>query len=380
MSEPVDPVALTAELVRRPSVTPEEGGALRLLEARLSEAGFRCAWVDRGAVRNLYARFGEQGPVLGFNGHTDVVPVGDESAWNRPPFSGEVAEGRVWGRGACDMKSGVAAFAAAAIDAARGGVRGSIALLITGDEEGEAQDGTRALLDWMGETGERLDHCLVGEPTSRERFGDMVKIGRRGSLNATIRAAGRQGHTAYPDKALNPLPALSALCARLACHELDRGTEHFQPSTLALTSLDTGNPASNVIPSAAEAKLNIRFNDAHDGASLIAWLEREAARAQAESGVTMTVSARVSGESFLTPPGRLSDLLGEAIRAETGGAPELSTSGGTSDARFVKDHCPVAEFGLTGLTMHQTDEWASVEEIRRLKAVYARLIAGYFEG
>jgi succinyl-diaminopimelate desuccinylase len=307
-----------------------------------------------------------------------VVPVGDVSAWTRPPFSGEVAEGRVWGRGACDMKSGVAAFAAAAMDAAAEGARGSIVLLITGDEEGEAVHGTRALLDWMEARGERLDHCLVGEPTSRAAFGDMVKIGRRGSLNAVIRAHGRQGHTAYPDKALNPLPALSALCLELAAHELDRGTIHFQPSTLALTSIDTGNAASNVVPGRAEARLNIRFSDAHSAATLTQWLEEMAWRAAEESGVAFEVETHASGESFLTPPGRLSDLLSEAIRAETGAAPELSTSGGTSDARFVKDHCPVAEFGLTGLTMHQTDEWASVEEIRRLKAVYLRVLRAYF--
>ncbi|MGM0584546.1 MAG: succinyl-diaminopimelate desuccinylase [Pseudomonadota bacterium] len=380
MSEPVDPVELTAELVRCPSVTPEEGGALSLLEARLLAAGFRCERVDRGGVSNLYARFGEQGPVFGFNGHTDVVPVGDASAWTRDPFSGEIAEGRVWGRGACDMKSGVAAFAAAAMDMAAQGVRGSIALLITGDEEGDAEDGTRALLDWMAERDERLDHCLVGEPTSRERFGDMVKIGRRGSLNAVIRAEGRQGHTAYPHKALNPLPVLSRLCAGLAEAELDAGTAHFQPSTLALTSIDTGNPASNVIPSKAEARLNIRFNDAHSGASLTEWLKAEARKAEAKSGVRLAVSTRVSGESFATPPGKLSELLEKSIEAEAGLRPELSTSGGTSDARFIKDHCPVAEFGLTGTTMHQTDEWADVEEIRRLKAVYLRVLKGYFEG
>ena len=239
-------------------------------------------------------------------------------------------------------------------------------------------DGTAALLDWMAEQGERLDACVVGEPTSRAAFGDMVKIGRRGSITAKISARGRQGHTAYPHKALNPLPALAALCSRLAAHELDRGTDHFDPSTLALTSIDTGNGASNVIPGEATAILNIRFNDSHTGASLAAWLEQEAARAEAESGVRFTVRTRLTGESFLTPPGPLSDLLSIAIEAETGSRPELSTSGGTSDARYIKDHCPVAEFGLTGLTMHQTDECASVDEIHRLKAVYARVIRDFF--
>lgn len=378
MPDPVDPVALTSELVKCPSVTPQEGGALALLEARLSAAGFRCTRVDRGGVSNLYARFGEQGPVFGFNGHTDVVPTGDESAWTRPPFSGEIADGRVHGRGACDMKSGVAAFAAAAMDMAGEGVRGSIVLMITGDEEGPADDGTRALLDWMEANGERVDVCLVGEPTSREGFGDMIKIGRRGSISASIRATGAQGHTAYPHKARNPLPPLAALCARLASHELDAGTEHFQPSTLALTSIDTGNPATNVIPGQATAKLNIRFNDTHSGASLDAWLREEAAKAAAESGVEMSVKTRITGESFLTPPGGFSTLLADAVEAEAGRRPELSTSGGTSDARFVKDHCPVAEFGLTGNSMHQTDEYAEVDEIRRLKAVYARVLRDYF--
>ena len=376
--DPLDPVALTSALVRCASVTPEEGGALVLLQGLLEAEGFRCTRVDRNGIANLYARFGEQGPALGFNGHTDVVPTGDVSAWTRPPFSGEIAEGKVWGRGACDMKSGVAAWVSAAIAAARDGLRGSLVLMITGDEEGDARDGTVALLDWMDAQGERVDHCVVGEPTSRQGFGDMVKIGRRGSLNARIIARGRQGHSAYPHMALNPLPALAGLCARLAAHELDAGTDHFQASTLALTSIDTGNMASNVIPAEASARLNIRFNDAHDGAGLVAWLEAEAAKAAEESVVGFELRARVSGESFLTPPGRLSDLLSAAIEAETGAAPELSTSGGTSDARFVKAHCPVAEFGLTGLTMHQTDEYAPVDEIERLRAVYARVIAAYF--
>ena len=379
MPEPVDPVELTAALIRCPSVTPEEGGALQLLEARLSAAGFRCTRVDRGGVPNLYARYGEQGPVFGFNGHTDVVPTGDPAAWTHPPFGGEIHGGELWGRGATDMKSGVAAFAAAAMDlAAEGGVRGSVALLITGDEEGPSEHGTLALLDWMEAEGERLDLCLVGEPTSSKALGDMAKIGRRGSLTARITARGRQGHTAYPDRALNPLPPLCGLLARLAATQLDDGTEHFQPSTLALTTVDTGNPASNVVPAEARAVLNIRFNDRHTGASLTRWLEAEAARAGAESGAAFSVEVRVSGEAFLTPPGRLTDLLTAAVEAETGRRPELSTSGGTSDARFVKAHCPVAEFGLTGRFMHQTDERVPVEEVRALKAIYLRLLRSYF--
>ena len=379
MSDPVDPVALTSALVKCPSVTPEEGGALVLLEELLSGAGFRCTRIDRNGTPNLYARFGEQGPCLGFNGHTDVVPTGDPARWTRPPFSGEIADGMVWGRGACDMKSGVAAFAAVAVDAARQGVRGSIALMITGDEEGPSINGTTAILEWMDRTGEKVDHCLVGEPTSRESFGDMVKIGRRGAITATITASGRQGHSAYPHKALNPLPPLAALAAKLAAHELDQGSEHFQPTTLALVAIETGNPAANVIPGEARAVVNIRFNDLHTGASLTEWLEKEAAEAEAAAGgVKIAVSTRLTGESFITPPGELSDLISGAIRAETGKTPELSTSGGTSDARFVKAHCPVAEFGLTGLTMHQTDECAPVAEIETLKAVYARIIRDYF--
>ncbi len=377
MTETADPVALAADLVRAETVTPDDGVGIALLETRLAAAGFRCVRCDRGGVANLFARFGTRGPVVGFNGHTDVVPTGDPAAWSRPPFSGEIAEGRLHGRGACDMKTGVAAFVAAALDWAEGRdpeAPGSVALLITGDEEGPSEHGTLAILERMAELGEGLDGCVVGEPTSRAAFGDMVKIGRRGSLTARITARGRQGHTAYPDRALNPLPALAQLCARLAAAELDRGTERFQPSTLALASIDTGNPASNVIPAEATAVLNIRFNDLHDGAALGRWLEAEAAGVAEQTGVTLSVETRVSGEAFLTPPGPLSDALSDAIEAETGLRPELSTSGGTSDARFVKAICPVAEFGLTGLSMHQTDESASVEEIEALTRVYRRVI------
>jgi len=366
-----------------PSFTPEEGGARRVLEDRLSAEGFACSRPDRGEVSNLYARFGESGPVFGFNGHTDVVPVGDAAAWSFDPFGGEIRAGEILGRGATDMKTGVAAFAAAALDVSvelgRSNRPGSIALLITGDEEGPGRDGTLAILDWMKEAGEQLDLCLVGEPTSRESFGDMAKIGRRGSMTAHLIARGRQGHTAYPDRALNPLPALCGLLAELAAHELDGGTDHFQPSTLALTTVDVGNPASNVVPAEARATLNIRFNDTHTGASLSDWLRERAAAATAASGVEITLDIKISGEAFLTPPGPLSELIAGAVEAETGHRPELSTSGGTSDARFVKDHCPVAEFGLTGRTMHQVDERAPVDEVEALKRVYARMLRRFFE-
>jgi succinyl-diaminopimelate desuccinylase len=374
-----DPVALTAELIRCPSVAPAEGGAIALLEARLAAAGFRTARCDRGGIANLYARWGTEGPVLGFNGHTDVVPPGDLAAWKRDPFGGVVAEGRIWGRGAADMKSGVAAFAAAAIDfVAATPPAGSIALLITGDEEAEAVDGTVAILDWMAANGERLDHCLVGEPTSAERTGDAIKIGRRGSLTVRLTAYGTQGHAAYPEKARNPLPALVRLLDRLAAHRLDGGTAHFGPSTLALTTIDVGNPASNVIPAEARATLNIRFNDAHSGRSLSEWIEAEADRVAAEFKVGIAARFEISGESFLTTPGPFTELVARAVEAGTGLRPALSTTGGTSDARFVKDHCPVVEVGLHGPTMHHVDEHVATADIETLRRVYARILADYF--
>lgn len=380
---PLDPAALTAELIRCPSVTPEEGGALALLESHLAEAGFACTRVDRAGIPNLFARWGARGHSrsFGFNGHTDVVPPGDTAAWALPPFSGEIRDGRLYGRGACDMKSGVAAFVAAAIArVSEAPPDGAILIAITGDEEGEAQHGTRALLDWMEESGEAMTACLVGEPTCPERMGDTIKIGRRGSMTAYFTATGVQGHSAYPNRAKNPLPALVRLLDRLASHTLDTGTGHFDPSTLAITTIDTGNPANNVIPERARATVNIRFNDAHTGASLSDWLRAEAARAGAEAGIDIATRIAISGESFLTPPGPLSDLVSRAVQAETGITPALSTSGGTSDARFVKDHCPVVEFGLVGQSMHKTDEFAEIAHIRQLAAIYRRILDGYFAG
>ncbi len=381
LNTPTDPVALAAELIRCPSVTPEEGGALKLLERHLADAGFECTRVDRGGVANLFARFGAKGAArsFGFNGHTDVVPVGDAAAWSHDPFGGDIVEGTLWGRGATDMKSGVAAFAAAAMDFVRETPPdGAVILAITGDEEGDATDGTVALLDWMAREGERMDICIVGEPTSRAQLGDMMKIGRRGSMTAHFTARGVQGHSAYPQRAKNPVSAMAKLIARLADHRLDEGTAHFEPSTLAPTTIDTGNPATNVIPAECRATVNIRFNDAHDSASLTKWLEAEEARVAAETGVEFTMKVKVSGESFLTPPGRLSDMVARAVQAETGLTPELSTTGGTSDARFIKDHCPVVEFGLTGKTMHQVDERVPVGEIVKLKAIYSRMLKDYF--
>jgi succinyl-diaminopimelate desuccinylase len=378
---PVDPVALTADLIRCPSVTPAEGGALVLLERLLSGAGFLCTRVDRGGIANLYARWGRKGAnrSFGFNGHTDVVPVGDAAAWTCDPFGGEIVDGWLWGRGATDMKSGVAAFAAAAVDFVRATPPdGAVILAITGDEEAEAQDGTVALLDWMAQAGEAMSVCLVGEPTCPERLGDAMKIGRRGSLTAHILAQGVQGHSAYPQQARNPVTALVRLMDRLTSRELDRGTAHFDASTLAITTIDTGNPATNVIPAQSRGTVNIRFNDAHSGASLGDWLRAEAAAVEAETGVRLTLTQSVSGESFLTPPGPLSDLVARAVQAETGIRPALSTSGGTSDARFVRDHCPVVEFGLVGKTMHQVDERVEVAQIVALKAIYARILRDYF--
>ncbi len=377
----IDPVDLTADLVRCPSVTPQEGGALRLLETRLGAAGFDCMRVERNGISNLFARWGAKGHrrTFGFNGHTDVVPVGDAAAWSVDPFGAERKGGFLWGRGATDMKSGVAAFAAAAMDlVAQAPPDGAVVLAITGDEEGDAQDGTRALLDWMAQQGERMSACLVGEPTCPERMGEMIKIGRRGSMTAYFTVKGVQGHSAYPHRALNPLPAMARLMDRLASHALDDGTAHFDASTLAITTIDTGNPANNVIPAESRATVNIRFNDAHSSDSLGAWLRREADRIAEETGVTVEMTIRVSGESFLTPPGPLSDLVANAVEMETGIAPVLSTSGGTSDARFIKDHCPVVEFGLVGRTMHQVDERVEIAQIRQLKAIYARILADYF--
>ncbi len=378
---PVDPAALTAALIRCPSVTPVEGGALQLLEALLTGAGFACVRVDRGGVANLFARWGVQGAnrSFGFNGHTDVVPVGDAAAWTQDPFGAAVVDGWMYGRGATDMKSGVAAFAAAAVDFVQATPPdGAVILTITGDEEGDAEDGTVALLDWMAANGERMTHCLVGEPTCPDRMGEMMKIGRRGSMTCWFTATGVQGHSAYPHRAKNPMSALVALLARLEAEPLDAGNDHFDASTLAITTIDCGNPATNVIPAKGAATVNIRFNDTHSGASLAEWLRGHADAVQAATGVRIDCRIQISGESFLTPPGGFSALIRRAVQAETGVEPVYSTSGGTSDARFVKDHCPVVEFGLVGKTMHQVDERVEVAQIHALKAIYSRILRDYF--
>jgi succinyl-diaminopimelate desuccinylase len=377
----LDPVQLTADLIRCASVTPVEGGALVLLERVLSDAGFECQRVDRGAVSNLFARWGHRGAnrSFGFNGHTDVVPVGDAAAWTQDPFGAAVVDGWMYGRGSTDMKSGVAAFVAAAVDFVRSTPPdGAIIITITGDEEGDAEDGTVALLDWMATKGEKMTHCLVGEPTCPNDLGDMMKIGRRGSLTAFFTATGVQGHSAYPHRAKNPMSALVRLMARLEAEPLDQGTAHFDASTLAITTIDCGNVATNVIPARGRATVNIRFNDLHSGASLSERLTAEAAAVTAETGVAIESRYQISGESFLTPPGEFSALIAGAVQAETGRVPEPSTSGGTSDARFVKAMCPVVEFGLVGKTMHQVDERVEVAQIGKLKAIYGRVLRDYF--
>ena len=324
---------------------------------------------------NLYARRGEGRPNFCFAGHTDVVPTGDRAVWTRDPFAAVVEDGVLYGRGASDMKGAIAAFVAAvARFGAAGAGGGSISLLITGDEEGPAVNGTRKVLDWLAERGETLDACLVGEPTNPEELGEMVKIGRRGSLNGTLRVAGRQGHVAYPALADNPLPRLVALLNALLALTLDEGTDHFQPSRLELTSIDVGNEATNVIPGAAAARFNVRFNDRHTGASL----ERTIRAHLDATGEPYDLAIEVSGEAFVTPPGRLSTIIAESVAAVTGMTPTLSTTGGTSDARFIKDHCPVAEFGLLSRTMHRTDECVPVDALERLADIYLGILERYF--
>ena len=374
------PLALARALIRCPSVTPAEGGALDVLGGALEGIGFTChrlPFEEPGTARvdNLYARRGSGAPNFCFAGHTDVVPVGERAGWTREPFAATVEGGVLYGRGAADMKGAIAAFVAAcARFGAAGAGGGSISLLITGDEEGPAVNGTRKVLAWLAGRGETLDACLVGEPTNPEALGEMVKIGRRGSLNGTLRVGGRQGHVAYPALADNPLPRLLALLNAMLAMELDEETAHFQPSRLELTSVDVGNAATNVIPGAATARFNVRFNDRHTGASLA-----HAIRACLDAvGAPYALTTEVSGEAFVTPPGRLSTIISESVAAVTGRTPALSTTGGTSDARFIKDHCPVAEFGLIGRTMHRTDECVPVAALEGLADIYLGILERYF--
>ena len=377
----IDPFKLTSDLIKCPSVTPEEGGAISLLMKLLTEHGFDCTRIERGGVSNLFARWGtgKNGRTFGFNGHTDVVPVGDVSAWSVDPFGAEVKDGFLYGRGATDMKSGVAAFVAAAIDfTTHTPPDGSVIITITGDEEGDAVDGTTAILDWMQQHGQTMDHCLVGEPTSPNHMGEMMKIGRRGSLTAFISIQGVQGHSAYPHRANNPVSAMVQLMSALEAVPLDNGTEHFDQSTLAITTIDVGNPATNVIPETCHATVNIRFNDEHSGQSLTNWLQSHVDVVANNTKTHIRMNVKISGESFITPPGELSDLISKSVEAELGVKPELSTTGGTSDARFIKDVCPVTEFGLVGKTMHAVDERVEIEHIHQLKRIYSRILQQYF--
>lgn len=376
-----DPVELTQALVRCPSVTPADAGALDVLVRALEPLGFVCHRLRFEAegtppIDNLYARLGTSGPNLCFAGHTDVVPPGDPSAWAADPFGGEIADGKLYGRGSSDMKAAIAAFVAAAGRriAAAGAPAGSISLLITGDEEGPAINGTRKVLDWLAEKGEVLDACIVGEPTNPNYLGEMIKVGRRGSITGYLTVHGTQGHVAYPHLADNPLPRLVRMLNALTAEPLDRGNAHFQPSTLAITTIDVGNPADNVIPAKGSASFNIRFNDEHTSDTLKDWIRRTCDGI----GGPYDLSFRVSGESFLTPPGRLSDLVAGAIQSVTGHRPELSTTGGTSDARFIKNHCPVVEFGIVGQTMHKVDEHVGVADLKKLTEVYEAIIDGFF--
>ncbi|HMD64422.1 MAG TPA: succinyl-diaminopimelate desuccinylase [Stellaceae bacterium] len=374
----LDPAALAAALIRRPSVTPKDEGALDIVAAALEKLRFDCHRLVFGDIKNLYARRGNSRPNLCFAGHTDVVPPGAAEAWSFDPFSAMLRDGALCGRGAVDMKGAIAAFIAAAqryLDERGRDFAGSISLLITGDEEGDAVNGTRKVLDWLEKRGETIDACLVGEPTCAQQLGDTIKIGRRGSMTGRLTAQGVQGHTAYPHLADNAAHRLVAMLHALTAAELDRGSEHFPPSTLQVSTIDIGNPASNVIPAAARAVFNIRFNDCWASEKLERWLRE---RLDAVGG-RYTLDVSVSGESFLVAPGMLSARLAEAIRRVTGRTPELGTTGGTSDARFIQAHCPVAEFGLVGLTMHKVDERVELSDLAALTAIYHTFLDLFFD-
>lgn len=377
-----DPVKLSAKLVQCPSVTPVDAGALDVLQTFLQAAGFTCHRkifedADTPPVDNLYARRGTASPNLCFAGHTDVVPPGNESLWSNPPFQPTVKGGKFFGRGATDMKCAIAAFAVAAArvsEAENGPLPGSISLLITGDEEGVGINGTRKALPWITGMGETLDGCIVGEPTNPHVFGEMAKIGRRGSLNGRLTVRGTQGHAAYPHMADNPIPHLVRMISALINEPLDEGSDHFQPSTLTVTTIDVDNEITNVIPAEAQAGFNVRFNNLHTGTDVERIIR---SRLNSVSG-TYDLSVHVSGEAFLSSPGPLSDIVVAAVQRITGRSPQLSTTGGTSDARFIKDYCPVIEFGLISDTAHKIDEHVPVDDIYRLTDIYEQAITGYF--
>ena len=380
-----DPITLSKALVRRPSITPLDEGALNVLEEHLVPLGFSChrlPFTEEGTpdVDNLYARFGKEGPNLCFAGHTDVVPPGNLANWTSDPFQPEIRNGRLYGRGTADMKCAIAAFVAASsrvVVMFGDKFPGSISLLITGDEEGPAINGTVKILDWLQANGQNLDACVVGEPTNVNVLGDMIKIGRRGSMNAHVTVHGTQGHVAYPALADNPAPRLLRFLKTVNDHVFDEGTDHFPPTNLEITTMDVGNTTTNLIPAEATARLNIRFNDQHSGTSLSEYLESVRTEVAGNtSAIDMDIS--ISGEAFLTPPGDLSDLVAGAVTAVTGETPELSTTGGTSDARFIKDYCPVVELGLINATAHKVNENSRVDDIFALTDIYERVLAGYF--
>jgi succinyl-diaminopimelate desuccinylase len=376
-----DPLPLARRLIQAPSVTPVDAGALDVLGGALEELGFKTRRYPFDEVDNLYARLGTEGPVFCFAGHTDVVPPGPENAWTHAPFDAALDDGVLWGRGAADMKGALAAMVAgvAAFLERNGPPKGSIAFLITGDEEGPAVNGTKKLLEAITEAGEKLDHCLVGEPTNPAHLGDTIKVGRRGSFNGVITVKGRQGHVAYPEKAENPIPALLALLERLNARTLDEGAPHFQPSNLEVTTIDVGNAPHNVIPGAASAKFNVRFNTNHIGEDLKTWVEDEAQAIRQVYRVEIDLDLKVTGEAFLTRSGPFTDLIRDAVAETTGREPALTTGGGTSDARFIKNYCQVAEFGLVGETMHQVDERVDAADIVSLSNIYTNILTRYFK-
>ncbi len=382
----IDPLNLSQALIKCPSVTPDSGEALDVLQNILSEMGFRCEQVNFSAadtpdVNNLYAKFGHSSPNFCFAGHTDVVPVGDLEAWTVDPFGAEIKKGMLCGRGASDMKTAIACFVAAVsrfIDTRDNNFKGSISLFITGDEEGPAINGTKKLLEWITKKGDVLDACLVGEPTNPNELGDMIKIGRRGSLNGYLTVSGTQGHTAYPHLADNPIHLIVKMLETITSKELDQGTDHFQASTIQVSTIDVDNPATNVIPAKARATFNVRFNDLHKATDIERWLREEFDTVTNQTDSSYDLITKVSGEAFLSPPGQLSAVLSGAVTEVTGRAPVLSTSGGTSDARFIKDYCPVAEFGMVGATMHKIDESVKLVDLEALTAIYTTTLKNYF--
>jgi succinyl-diaminopimelate desuccinylase len=380
MTMSIDPVELARALIRCPSVTPADAGAMDVLQGALETVGFSCRRMRFGEIENLYARYGTQRPNLCFGGHTDVVPVGDQAAWSVDPFEATIVDGVLYGRGAADMKSGIAAFVAAAERViAAGGPKGSLSFLITGDEEGVAINGTGPVVETLMAEGEAVDHCVLGEPSSGATLGDLIKVGRRGSLNVTFVVEGRQGHVAYPQRAANPVTVLVRLLDRLQSHVLDEGYPRFPPSNLEITTVDVGNPATNVIPARATGRINIRFNPAHDGDSLVEWLTEECRIAGEGFEGRVTLEPALTGNAFITEPGAFVDVLSAAVADVTGKPPELSTTGGISDARFIRAMCPVVELGLVGATMHGVDERVPVAQIEDLARVYQRIIERYFE-